>query len=110
MAASARTLASASTVASFFGSKSFTAAEYNAYRATMSDLVALSTLTQHGFVWETEPERKVIRTFSPAEFADYVSDELVGEDCYGMECGFEWDATQGVFEEVYYVARYVANA
>lgn len=110
MAASARTLASASAVASFFGSEPFTAAEYNAYRATASDLVALSTLTQYGFVWATEPERVVDRVFSPAEFADYVSDELVGEDCYGMTCGFEWNTAQGVFEEVHYVARYVANA
>jgi hypothetical protein len=35
---------------------------------------------------------------------------LVGEDCYGMDCGYEWNAAQGVFEEVHYVARYVANA
>ena len=108
MAASTRTLASASTVASFFGSESFTAAEYDAYRAAVSDLVALSTLARYGFVCKAEPMREVIRVFSPIEFADYVSDEMVGEDCYGMTCGFEWDAAQGVFEEVYYTARYVA--
>lgn len=113
MAASARTLASASAIASFFGSEPFTAAEYNAYQATMPDFVnfvTLSTLTHHGLVRAAEPAREVDGVFSPAEFADYVSEELVGEDCYGWDCRYEWDAVRGVFEEVHYVARYAVCA
>lgn len=107
MAASIRTLASANAAASFFGSEPFTATEYAAYRVVLPDLAALSTLAHHGLVHAADPSREVWRTFSPVEFAEYVSNEMVGEDCYGMTCGFEWNAEQSVFEEVYYTARYV---
>lgn len=95
-AMSAMTARTAEFVRTEFAGRQFTIEEFE---AGMSGQVhcTLDTLRLHGVI-RPVPRYEVTRSCSPAEFAEYVNG-LVGEDLWGWDVSFVWDADAGVFEE-----------
>lgn len=93
---SAMTVRTAEFVRTEFAGRQFTAEELEVGMSGQSHCT-LDTLRRHGVV-RPVPRYEVTRSFSPAEFAEYVT-RLVGEDLWGWDALFSWDADAGIFEE-----------
>lgn len=95
-AMSAMTVRTAEFVHTEFAGRQFTAEEFDAGMSGQTHCT-LDTLRRHGVV-RPVPRYEVTGLFTPAEFAEHVNG-FVGEDLWGWDVSFSWDADAGLFEE-----------
>lgn len=98
MAMSATTARFAEVVRSTFAGREFTDAEL-ADLSRAEGGVTLETLRRHGVIACGSPRFRDVHTYTPAEFAAFVTDELCGDDLWDYHPEFVWDADAGVFVE-----------
>lgn len=99
MAMAASTARFAERVRSEFAGREFSEDEFRAFSQAEGGCT-LATLRRHGVVERMERRYETVGMFMPAEFAAYVSDELIGDDLYDCSMHYEWDAERGLFLEL----------
>lgn len=105
MAMAATTARFAEIVRSTFAGREFTNTEF-AELSRAEDGCTLATLRRHGVVACGSPRYRDIRSYTPAEFAAFVTNELCGEDLWGYQSEFVWDADTGMFVEREHLSPY----